>query len=115
MMADRLTVTVTEDDVAQGLAGDCTLCPISLAIMRETGVAAMWVAGDGVVFIGIDDEAMALVPDYSPDYSPADERVANFIEWFDAADLDPDTGELSRLGCEFQPLTLEFVAAGGAA
>ena len=111
-MADRLIVTVTADDVAEGLAADCTLCPIALAIKRETGVAAVWVTGQGAICLGWDGDPPQL---FESDYLPADERAADFIEWFDEADLDPDTGELAGPGAEFQPLTLEFVAAGGAA
>lgn len=110
-MADRLIVTVTADDVDQGLAADCMLCALALAFMRETGVAAVWVDDSGRAYMGQADEDSLLLADYRP----ADERAAGFIQWFDEADLDPDTGELAGPGCEFQPLTLEFVAAGGAA
>ena len=108
-MADRLTVTVTEDDINEGLIDECTLCPIALAISRETGVSNVWVGPGAVVYMGwVEDEPIGYA-----DYFPTDERASEFIEWFDC-EYD-EREEFYTPYAEPFPLTLEFVAAGGAA
>lgn len=40
-----MTITVTQDCINEGLAARCTLCPVALAIKKQTGCGYVWVGG----------------------------------------------------------------------
>jgi hypothetical protein len=54
----NITVSVTHDDIAKGVAADCHLCPVARAVIRalpgvpELSVGSMWLYRDGAPLRG---------------------------------------------------------------
>ena len=108
-MVDRLTVTVTDRDVGESKANDCMRCALARAVSRAVR-QPVWIDARGNVWIDPGWQTIT-TPANPPDYRPATGLAAMFIDWFDE---NAETESPVDYAEPF-PLTLEFVAAGGAA
>jgi hypothetical protein len=73
-----IAVQVTQEDIAQGLAGDCEECPIALAIYRALSATTGVRVGTGGVTLYRDHaNAMLALP----------VAASRFICWFDHDDV----------------------------
>lgn len=123
-LPDRLTVTVTQDDVDAGKMDDCEQCALARAARRAVGLP-VWVDAFGKLWvatldaergsIGQGDWTMGRWPDYRPDGQPVDADLSSevvlaerFVAWFDEPTRTLDDYEREPFD-EPLPLTIEYV------
>lgn len=85
-----MKITVTAEDIALGLPGSCSHCPVAMAIARDTGSRGVRVDG---VEIFVCDRRFSAPP-----------SVSNFINHFD----DWDSEALPPEPFPPQPFTFEL-------